>query len=175
MSSTQLADSCPWDIFSRIEHVPSNSSDESLTWVQQRVQECLSSHQDCKSPSSFFPTRVIDVKCEETKVKVVEGLKGEELGQGQYIALSHCWGDPKHMTTKLTMHTLEDYKSGISISSLPQTFKDAVKFARSMGIRYLWIDSLCIIQPDKEKDTEKETMTGYRSRKECAQFMRTLI
>ncbi|KAI8654044.1 HET domain-containing protein [Fusarium sp. Ph1] len=150
------ADSCPWDIFSRIEDVSSSSSDESLTWVQQQVQECLNSHQDCDIASSFFPTRVIDVDCGKTIVKVVEGLKGEDYGQGKYIALSHCWGDPKHMTTKLTMHTLKDYKSEIPVSSLPQTFKDTVEFTRNMGIRYLWIDSLCIIQPDKEKDTEKD-------------------
>lgn len=79
------------------------------------------------------------------------------------------------MTTKLTMHTLEDYKSGISISSLPQTFKDAVEFARSMGIRYLWIDSLCIIQPDKEKDTEKDKIASnkdwmHESKRMCSVY-----
>jgi hypothetical protein len=156
LNSTRLADSFPWNIFSRIEDVPSTSSNESLTWVQQHVEECLNSHQDCNITSSFFPTRVIDVDCEKTIVKVVEGLKDEDVAEGNYIALSHCWGDPKHMTTKLTMHTLEDYKSGISISSLPGTFRDAVNFARNMGIRYLWIDSLCIIQRGEEKDTEED-------------------
>ncbi|KAH0531283.1 hypothetical protein TsFJ059_000137 [Trichoderma semiorbis] len=39
--------------------------------------------------------------------------------------------------------------------SLPKTFQDAVTVTRSLGIPYLWIDSLCIIQED-EKDWESE-------------------
>jgi len=31
-------------------------------------------------------------------------------------------------------------------SELPETFRDAVQVTRELGIRYLWIDSLCIIQ-----------------------------
>jgi hypothetical protein len=37
----------------------------------------------------------------------------------------------------------------------PATFRDAIKFSRMLGIRYLWIDSLCIVQGDK-RDWETE-------------------
>ena len=33
---------------------------------------------------------------------------------------------------------------GISLQSLSQTFRDAVRICRDLGIRYLWIDSVCI-------------------------------
>ncbi|KAK3403414.1 heterokaryon incompatibility protein-domain-containing protein [Sordaria brevicollis] len=46
----------------------------------------------------------------------------------------------------------------IHMSSLPPTFKQAVQITRSLNIRYLWIDSLCIIQ-DSREDWEKESMT----------------
>jgi hypothetical protein len=38
---------------------------------------------------------------------------------------------------------------GIPVQSMPQTFKDAVKITRKFGIRYLWIDALCILQDSK--------------------------
>lgn len=40
-------------------------------------------------------------------------------------------------------------------SSMPQNFRDAVKLTRLLGIRYLWIDPLCILQDSKE-DWERE-------------------
>src|SRR5438034_1924444 len=39
--------------------------------------------------------------------------------------------------------------------ALPKTFQDAVLLTRALGVRYLWIDSLCIIQDD-EKDWKRE-------------------
>lgn len=36
----------------------------------------------------------------------------------------------------------------IPLLSLPKTFQDAVSLCREFEIRYLWIDSLCIVQGD---------------------------
>ena len=44
----------------------------------------------------------------------------------------------------------------ISMRSLPRTFRDAVVATRKLSIRYLWIDSLCIIQDD-ENDCQRES------------------
>jgi len=67
-----------------------------------------------------------------------------------YITLSHCWGG----TTKRigpTEDNLSDFQKGISLASLPQTFRDAIVLARHLDrrVRYIWIDSLCIIQNNK--------------------------
>jgi hypothetical protein len=40
---------------------------------------------------------------------------------------------------------------GFHLSELPETLQDAVFVARHMGLRYLWIDSLCICQDDSEE------------------------
>ncbi|KAK3398406.1 heterokaryon incompatibility protein-domain-containing protein [Sordaria brevicollis] len=78
---------------------------------------------------------------------------------GRYITLSHCWGDPNLMNTKLTLHNLKEYTNeGISLDDLPLTFRDAVELTRSLGIPYLWIDSLCIIQADPKKDMENHSI-----------------
>lgn len=44
------------------------------------------------------------------------------------------------------METLASWKRDISFADLPQNYKDAITITRYLGIRYLWIDSLCIIQ-----------------------------
>lgn len=38
----------------------------------------------------------------------------------------------------------------IVYETLPRTFQDAVSFRRALGIHYLWIDALCIIQDSKD-------------------------
>lgn len=44
---------------------------------------------------------------------------------------------------------------------MPRTYRDAVLLTRAVGIQYIWIDSLCIVQDDKE-DWEKESTTMAR-------------
>ncbi|XXH01530.1 hypothetical protein Hte_007890 [Hypoxylon texense] len=49
---------------------------------------------------------------------------------------------------------------GISFVELPKTFQDAVRLARFLGIDYLWIDSLCIIQDSHDnKDWKQEAQS----------------
>ncbi|KAK3316863.1 heterokaryon incompatibility protein-domain-containing protein, partial [Apodospora peruviana] len=71
--------------------------------------------------------------------------------KGNYCALSYCWG-PKggksHMLTT-TENVDHHLSNGMEVSRLPKTFQDAVVITRELGVRYLWIDALCIIQGDK--------------------------
>ncbi|EPE27563.1 hypothetical protein GLAREA_04354 [Glarea lozoyensis ATCC 20868] len=46
----------------------------------------------------------------------------------------------------MTKDNLQQITSGIEIAELPKTFQDAVTVTRALGLKYLWIDSLCIIQ-----------------------------
>jgi hypothetical protein len=41
----------------------------------------------------------------------------------------------------------------------PKNFIDAVAITKRLGLRYLWIDSVCIIQDDKD-DWQKESENG---------------
>jgi hypothetical protein len=83
--------------------------------------------------------------------------KTGEAPLARYTAFSHVWGDPKsHNILRTTKSTLGAMEHGISWCDLPRSFQDAVTITRRLGIRYLWIDSLCIIQDDKE-DWEVES------------------
>ncbi|KAI9154740.1 HET-domain-containing protein [Paramyrothecium foliicola] len=126
-------------------------SDRILNAIVQWARECDEKHAQCRvgkqsGPSMAnpkLPTRVLDVGNEDESpyLLVSNGLTGE------YVALSHCWGGySQNMTTKAT------YKANqqrIDMASLPKTFQDAIKVTRQLGIRYIWIDSLCIIQDDE--------------------------
>jgi hypothetical protein len=68
---------------------------------------------------------------------------------GCYVSLSHCWGDSVY-PAKTTSQTLDQNRKSIPWSTLPKTFQDAIFFTRWLRIRYLWIDSLCIIQDSRE-------------------------
>jgi hypothetical protein len=67
-----------------------------------------------------------------------------------YICLSHCWGDATHHPLRTTRLNLKSHKEGIPFADLPKTFQEATTFVRRLGYRYLWIDSLCIIQDDQD-------------------------
>ena len=67
--------------------------------------------------------------------------------RSEYACLSYCWGNALLLKTEIG--TLSAHKEGIAWSSLNKTFQDGIRVARILGIRWLWIDALCIIQDDK--------------------------
>lgn len=45
-------------------------------------------------------------------------------------------------------HTnFDSFVAGVGDAEMPKTFREAVMLTRNLGQRYLWIDSMCIIQP----------------------------
>lgn len=98
-----------------------------------------------------LPTRLIDVDAFRKDVKLVDSASFK--GRGKYLALSHVWGKGKHFKTESI--NLDNHRTRIPLGDLPKTFRDAVLVTRALGLRYLWIDSLCIIQ-DSPADWEKE-------------------
>ncbi|ETS82105.1 hypothetical protein PFICI_07107 [Pestalotiopsis fici W106-1] len=113
-----------------------------------------------------LPTRLIDVglrgptrEVEEPRLVITADyppLKNED-GARRYNALSYCWGPPEKAKKQLKTETstLNDRLCQIPLSSMPAAHQDAVLVCRALGIPYVWIDSLCIIQDDKV-DWERE-------------------
>lgn len=81
----------------------------------------------------------------------------------RYVALSHCWGTPA--TTFVTSKTtIAARREGFDVEEAPKTFRDAILVAHRLGICYLWIDSLCIIQGDaSDWATEASRMAAVYS------------
>ncbi|KAK3380623.1 heterokaryon incompatibility protein-domain-containing protein [Lasiosphaeria ovina] len=92
-----------------------------------------------------LPTRVLDVGLASSGPdSVCLVLPGSQ--KGRYIALSHCWGTLP-VTTTVTS-TLHQRMQGIFVHELSTNFQHAIQMTRQLGYRYLWIDSVCIIQDD---------------------------
>jgi hypothetical protein len=67
----------------------------------------------------------------------------------KYAALTYCWGDPQSIElAKLTSKTQEDWLNDIPIGQLPKTLQDAIITTAKLGLRFLWVDCLCILQDD---------------------------
>lgn len=62
--------------------------------------------------------------------------------------MCHCWGNHDHIRT--IKYTIQKHQDGIAWGALSKTFQEAIAITRRLGYRYLWIDSLCIIQDDEE-------------------------
>ncbi|KAF8851777.1 HET-domain-containing protein [Acephala macrosclerotiorum] len=124
---------------------PDPASDESFDLVKSLLVNCNEKHDLCKRSSPFLPKRVLDVEHSPNVIKLVET---EPNSMEPYVALSYCWGPNPNFTT--TLSSLDERKFGIEILSLPKALRDAVTWTRRLGVRYLWIDALCIIQDSKE-------------------------
>ncbi|KAK3303131.1 uncharacterized protein B0T15DRAFT_513341 [Chaetomium strumarium] len=96
-----------------------------------------------------LPTRLINVgPSGSPSVRLYETQSSDRPEDFRYIALSHRWGtpSPEKPFFGTTVHNKEAHMSGMEINRLPDTFRDAVVATRALGLRYLWIDSICIIQ-----------------------------
>lgn len=94
-----------------------------------------------------MPTRVLDIG-NTTEPNMVR-LTSKPRRPSKYAALSHSWGESKQrlkQVPKTKKDNIRSREQGIAWSELTKTFQDAVLIARRLGLDYLWIDALCIIQ-----------------------------
>lgn len=110
-----------------------------------------------------LPNRILDLDLSDKNGRL--RLLETNGARSPYVALSHCWGKHKFLTT--TSGNIHEQLKGIALADLPKTFQDAVAIARAMGLGYLWIDSLCIIQDDND-DWRKESALMGRVYKNAA-------
>ncbi|KAL2076233.1 hypothetical protein VTL71DRAFT_1176 [Oculimacula yallundae] len=120
-------------------------SEACIDLIRNWTHECLTDHADlCPVSISPLPTRVIDVGSATVSPRVVV-TKG---AIGRWVALSHCWGTKVRFI--LESKNLEARQQAVPLEEMPSSFSDAIKVTRRLGYRYLWIDSLCILQDSRE-------------------------
>jgi hypothetical protein len=102
----------------------------------------------------FVPTRLLDVgRAPDDKLRVVDGCEQQNI-RGPYATLSHKWGrvNPE-ARFQLSYATKDLLFNGFEMEDFPRearTFREATEVTRTLGIRYLWIDSICINQADRD-------------------------
>ena len=135
-------------------HYPDVASTLSFAKARGWIDECAAEHVDCPGntkPATQPPTRLLDVsprKGNAKTVRLVQTLNWPSRDFSQWATLSYSWGgDQPHKTTR---ENLASHLKGITVQDMPQTIQDAITVCRKLGIPYIWIDSLCIIQKDGE-------------------------
>lgn len=134
--------------------------------------ECDKKHTICRPPEStraMPPTRLIDVGNNDAPfVRLYETQQHGSGGYLKYLALSHPWGPQRSMHFCTSRQNLSEHIKGIQFSALPATFRDAIRVTRSLGHRYLWIDSICIVQgPGGDFNYEAKRMEDVYSEAYC--------
>ena len=103
------------------------------------------------SENRWFPTRLLYIGYRDSEIKLI--VTEYNRPSGPYVTLSHCWGRARFL--HLLEENMDSFIGGTCFDSLPKTFSDAIGVFRRMGVSYIWIDSLCIIQ-DSRSDWLKE-------------------
>ncbi|KAK7192354.1 heterokaryon incompatibility protein [Paraphaeosphaeria sporulosa] len=149
---TKLAHLIPQDVPEPTRSV--NSGTRLLDWYQN----CLQNHPDCQSifDATHRPTRLLDIgKSYLEPVRLVTFSTEDPQTSGPiYATLSHCWGVSQPL--RLLSSNLSQFQAGIARESLPRVFTEAIEVCWHLGIQYLWIDSLCILQ-DLVEDWSRES------------------
>ena len=112
-------------------------------------------HVKCRpSDQLVLPSRLINVGTNNnSRVKLVDTGYGELQ---PYVALSYCWATGQTLTT--TRENLATHKDEIPFERLPRTIKDAITITRDLGIQFLWVDALCIVQDSLDgEDWQRES------------------
>ncbi|KAK0508761.1 hypothetical protein JMJ35_009037 [Cladonia borealis] len=141
-----------------------NCSNATLLQIAQWMGECLTSHSKCfdiqtvTATRDILPLRLLDLAPalhpDLIKLEYTEPLPVHTV----YATLSHCWGG--HCKTSLTTSSLAKFQTGIHLNTLPRTFQEAVLLTRKLGIRYLWIDALCIVQDSHQDWSHQASLMG---------------
>nr|POF13897.1 hypothetical protein CFP56_02921 [Quercus suber] len=117
------------------------SSVKTIELLKSKYDECLLQHDQCRASRrpQFLPARLLEIK--HSAVVVIR----PDREVAQYATLSYCWGTTR--TIQLTQETLERFTSqGITFDELPLTIRHACELCTGLGICYIWVDCLCILQ-----------------------------
>ncbi|KAI1078584.1 heterokaryon incompatibility protein-domain-containing protein, partial [Whalleya microplaca] len=161
-----ISDSCiSW---LRLEHSPEPDilNVKNIEWMkkyQQRERKKweILDHTQGKNP--FLPTRLVDLGSDDQDQPSRLVLSKDILNLNstleiEYAALSYCWGPPAEAKFQFKTEpvTLAERLTYIDICNTTAVMKDAAKVCKALGIRYLWIDAVCIVQGDTV-DWERES------------------
>lgn len=94
------------------------------------------------------------------KIRIVE--TATLLTRPRSSTLSYCWGQKPF--TMLTQDNLLLFNQQIPFKELPRTFRDAIEVTRRLGLEYIWIDALCIVQSEPGSSNSDWTKEAGRMR-----------
>lgn len=134
------------------------STSKSRRLARSWLDHCMARHAHCRTDTEQFnkmPARLIEITFNTyTPTIRVISTSGQNREKRYYMTLSYCWGDV--LFTTLRSDNKQQLKRGIKFETLPKVFQDAIHIAGWFQIKYLWVDSSCILQ-DSHDDWIRES------------------
>jgi hypothetical protein len=128
-----------------------------MSIVQAWRDDCNKKH-GCVRPDAqkFVPKRLLHVSKDADSLRLVETVSMPQ--KAEYLALSHPWGEETKVNPhfRTTTGNYKDHLGCVPEFSLPKTFLDAIKVTRALGVEYIWIDSICIVQEGRDGDFDEQ-------------------
>ncbi|KAJ5639421.1 HET domain protein [Penicillium longicatenatum] len=128
---------------------PDPMSDQVFAKINGWITSCCLNHSSCQTAeAALLPRFVIEIDGSDG---AKPSLRIFENGQkkARYIALSYVWGI-RPQPVQLMKENTERLKECIDYDTLPSTIQDAIRVARRLGVKYVWVDALCIVQDDDD-------------------------
>lgn len=130
--------------------------------VNSWLQVCHNEHHSLCVSHQSLDTEKVRLLVIDVHSRTVEEMKHAT----RYIALSYVWGrqsrdcHSRSMWPRSTDATIAESFMPISLpAQMPQTIKDAILFVKTIGERYLWVDTCCIDpRNEREKNLQFENM-----------------
>jgi serine/threonine protein kinase len=126
------------------------ATSQGLASAKKWLDQCSRSHEACSHSTpgntQTLPSRLLDVQSVggESHIRIVDTAGIEpSVGSIDYVALSHTWSESQ---ATLTTENLQAMSTSIPLSALSDTLRTAIISAQRLGYRYIWTDSLCVIQ-----------------------------
>jgi serine/threonine protein kinase len=122
------------------------------------LKDCLENHDACRQQTvtpKALPTRLIDLRPEGlagSRLRLISSIELPGGSDATYAAISHTWTD---QDLTLSSGRLKEMQASLLREQLPKALNDAIAVADRIGHRYIWVDSLCVIQ-DSAEDKRKE-------------------
>ncbi len=126
--------------------------DQAAAWLEA----CRRDHDDCRAAAGFRPTRLLFLGDSPGVVRLVESMSVPS--DAVYAALSHRWTEETLRVRLEHGNHAQRLEHGIPIDAFPQMMRDVVFLLRRLGILYVWIDCMCIVQDDVD-DWRREAAT----------------
>ncbi|KAH9885000.1 HET-domain-containing protein [Xylariomycetidae sp. FL2044] len=157
------------------------ASPASIGFSRYCIETCRSEHAECRRPSDSspdngkaelippdaIPTRLLEL-CRDGRTllfRLVGKNSTTEIDKDHvscegYASLSYCWGGSQPV--QLTWGSLEQLCGWQRSSLLPKSMEDAIWYTERIGLKYVWVDALCLFQDDPaDKSREIARMALY--------------
>jgi len=134
-------------------------SEEYMERARYWMRECEAKHSNCKPRNTnFMPTRIVHVGTWGTLVPIHLEISADSKSLNQerrYCSLSHRWTGDELVLKNANVGAM---MKNIPLDCLSKATRDAILITRHLGLRYLWVDTLCIVQ-DSHEDWTREAAT----------------